>query len=141
MFSNIRSNDQILWALEQLPRERMHTLYNTGRMIRNAYIGPLAKEVEWLTDSDFFFDFRFSIIDFRFSIIDFRFSIFPMVVDFRFLFSIFDFDFDFRFRIRFWLWFSISILTFYALFKKFPVLIYNFSDDCQSFSQCFQRFK
>ena len=102
------------------------------------------KSNDWLTEIFFsIFDFRLSIFDFRLSIFDFRFSIFSMVVDFRFRFSIFDFDFDFRFRIRFsiWLVFSMSILTFDSRFKKLPVVIYNFSDDRQSFSQWFQRFK
>ena len=70
---------------------------------------PLGKQVEWLTDWIFLFDFRFSILDFRFSIFDFRFfqwlSIFDF--DFRFSSSIFDFDFDFDCGIHFR--FSISI--------------------------------
>ena len=61
----------------------------------------------------------FSIFDSRFSIIDFRFSIFPMVVDFRFRFSlfyngcrfsnsIFDFDTGFRFDFDFRFYFDFD---------------------------------
>ena len=38
--------------------------WEMGNGISHVRHGPLAKEVEWLPDSDFLFDFRFSIFDF-----------------------------------------------------------------------------